>query len=212
MDNINLTGELLHSTSNELYLYHKEHDLEKRNGQFLGAFIIFMVPIIISIFTYLDSGIIKVIWFEYFFIFMGMIILWGSFEMWAKSRVDRLKVYENGLSTPTKPLKFIYRDVERFIPFSSIDKIKYTSSSGYLNLKLKDGSAITIRARDDFKGFQVLSVIFNEMYPNVPAPNLDVIRDFINAHSKYLYGEVSKSEYLQIMHKMMETNAMFDRN
>jgi len=97
-------------------------------------------------------------------------------------KINVFRIYENGLSPPTKPLKNIFQK-DYFVPYSEIKFVNIKNGPMYYELLLRNGKIIPMRAWPLYK-------FINEKQHKKVEPLMKKIHDFIEVENeKELKGE-----------------------
>lgn len=125
---------------------------------------------------------------------------------------DKLTIYENGFSLPRKPLKFILNKEEYYFSFKDILDVKYDTYGMAISMKLAKDEIISFGiSNKDYKGFIELSKELEMLPLQIKKPNMKVVFDYMNAHSRWLQGKISKKTKSKYFERMVSVNKEFAR-
>ncbi|MCK5397200.1 MAG: hypothetical protein KAJ33_03010 [Thermoplasmata archaeon] len=148
------------------------------------------------------------------FLFPSMVVLLVLMHISTLSYYisDKLTIYENGFSLPRKPLEFILKKEEYYFSFKDIQEVKYDTYGMAISMKLTNDEIIFFGISNrDYEGFIELSKQLEKLPLQIKKPNMKVVFDYMNAHSRWLRGEISKKAKSKYFERMASVNNEFAR-
>jgi len=129
-----------------------------------------------------------------------------------KNPYFRFRLYEKGFDSACRPsLGFILRNEDYFVPFKEIRTVKFSAGESFCTLGLEDGRAITIGTKwNDVDGYFMFLRLLRKKYPEVRLPELEIVREMVEANERCNRKEISNTEFVDSYYKRnLEINKDF---